>query len=228
MVLVRLLGALIGAGATVGSLPAAGLVKSGTGFIVSSPGRVVTAAHVVSGCARISLWQRNGPRRRARLLATDSIRDIALLQTDAPFAPDMAPPRLGAGAPGETVYLVGYGVYADRPRAPVALDGVFIGRGWSSSGSRVDIVHAAAGWQSGESGSPVLAADGRLVGMVIGRDAEWRDRGVVVPASELRKFLETRGLPVAEAGGANGLPLREQLLAIAVLVQCLPGSASRR
>ena len=197
MVLVRLLGALIGAGATVGSLPAAGLVKSGTGFIVSSPGRVVTAAHVVSGCARISLWQRNGPRRRARLLATDSIRDIALLQTDAPFAPDMAPPRLGAGAPGETVYLGGYGVYADAGR-----DHVLEYR--------------------------VLAADGRLVGMVIGRDAEWRDRGVVVPASELRKFLETRGLPVAEAGGANGLPLREQLLAIAVLVQCLPGSASRR
>ena len=62
---------------------------SGTGFIVAA-GRVLTNNHVVEGCGRMTARNAAGQRVPARVDATDTQRDLALLTVPAGFGPALA------------------------------------------------------------------------------------------------------------------------------------------
>src|SRR5207249_8686489 len=89
-----------------------GRVKSGTGFFVTLDGFLVTSAHVVAGCANVSIWAHDGAERRGYLIAANAKRDIALLYGGYDVARNTAslgrePPRPRGG-----VFTLGVGVGA--------------------------------------------------------------------------------------------------------------------
>jgi hypothetical protein len=74
----------------------------------------------------------------------------------------------------------------------------------------------------GDSGSAVVGTDGTLIGMVIGRDADHPDLGLVLPALDIERFLGRYGLRLLPATATEPLAADTVLLAISNLVQCVP------
>jgi uncharacterized protein len=139
---------------------------SGTGFVVTTAGHVLTNAHVVLGCPGAVLGGQDGGSV-LEVLALDRTNDLALLQ--------LAQPRdaVATFAPSETV----------RPGDPVVVVG-FPLRGILASEANVTtgIVSALAGpdndrrliqitapVQRGNSGGPVFDGAGRVIGVVVSK-----------------------------------------------------------
>ncbi|RUP13061.1 MAG: serine protease [Methylobacterium sp.] len=167
---------------------------SGAGLVVA-PGRVLTAAAVLDGCAQPQIG--SAP---ARVLATDPA-GLALLEVQgapAPFRPAIRTEPVA----GEDNLIA----LAPSP------DGILAAPGEA----RGDDVIAAL--QPGSGGAPVLDRAGRLVGLVARYpSAPRRVAGVVpparlplVPARAVAAFLAAQGLPAAaprpESGPAAAAP----------------------
>jgi len=195
---------------------AVGRVKSGTGFFVSRDGFVVTSAHVVAGCEHVSAWQSDGTERPSYIVAFDQRLDLALLWAEGgPTGYSAVVARAGPRS-GEDVFTLGYGVIATKPLQPVLIEGSFVGDSTAEPGNRIMVIRAKL--QAGNSGGAVLASDGSLVGMIIGRDEEHAELGVALPRENIEALLSAYGINLpTTALAANA---RNLLSAISVLIQC--------
>ncbi|MBV2358477.1 serine protease [Thalassococcus sp. CAU 1522] len=135
--------------------------STGSGFFVSNDGHVLTNAHVVWGCEQVSV---NG--NPATILGISQDFDLAVLKTArdaekavAAFSP--APARLNAD-----VTVAGY------PYAGL-LGGLNITRGAISSVTGLQgegtTMQITAPVQSGNSGGPVIAGNGAVIGVVVSK-----------------------------------------------------------
>lgn len=143
---------------------------SGTGFVVSETGLVVTNHHVISDATAIVVLVSSSTRQYpARVLASSQELDLALLevpQLQAPVLPIATrSPRLG-----EDVWAIGFPGIADRS-APVNLPtptkGI-LSRSFSGSwGStrRLEIIQHSAPINPGNSGGPLFDDCGRVIGV---------------------------------------------------------------
>jgi len=128
-------------------------VSEGTVFLVNDDGKAVTANHVVAGCHELRVRGRSG---RARVLHTDPKHDLALLQlpgfTGASATLARQPARLRQG---DTVIVFGF-----------PLNSVLSAGGNLTPGIVSNQLQITAPIQPGSSGSPVMDATGRVVGVV--------------------------------------------------------------
>jgi putative serine protease PepD len=83
---------------------------TGSGFVVSSDGKIVTNEHVVDGADQVTVKiGTSGTELPAQVLAADASKDLALLQVDAGGA-KLHPLTLGDSSKvqvGQTVYAIG-------------------------------------------------------------------------------------------------------------------------
>ncbi len=193
-------------------------LKSGTGFFVTPNGFLVTSAHVVAGCLKVGVWGEDGARRTATIVAADSALDIALLRV-AGGALHYAPaPYPGNSPVGEQVWALGYGVFPKEPRRSLLTKGTYLGVETIPEGHRVRIIRARL--LQGESGGPVVGADGALLGMVIGRYIERPDLGIVLPTPTIEAFLAKHRLRLSPGPADGGPPPSKLLAQMSVFIQC--------
>ncbi len=132
---------------------------SGSGFFVTPEGHVLTNAHVVSGCAAVFV-----DGARAEVTGLSEGFDLALLKTAFPDDKAVAVFSASPARLNSDVTVAGY-PYADL------LGGLNITRGAVSSlkGLRGDAtqLQITAPVQSGNSGGPLLGADGEVLGVVV-------------------------------------------------------------
>ena len=137
------------------------VASSGTGFFVSETGHILTNAHVVDGCREI--FVDGSP---AKLVDASSDFDLALLQTEGLRAKGVAVFSASPAMLNSDVTAVGF------PYAGL-LGGMNVTRGSISSlkGLAGDdkTFQMTAPVQSGNSGGPLLAADGEVVGVVVSK-----------------------------------------------------------
>lgn len=135
--------------------------SSGSGFIVSGEGHILTNAHVVDGCSEIFV---DGVK--ATLLDASDAFDLALLKTTLSDEKSVAVFSASPAMLNSDVTAVGY------PYAGL-LGGINVTRGAVSSlkGLRGDAnkFQITAPVQSGNSGGPLLAADGEVIGVVVSK-----------------------------------------------------------
>ena len=196
-------------------------VKSGTGFFVSHDGFLLTSAHVVDGCQRMSVWQAGGQQWSSYVVALDRLRDIALLWVEGAVA--VHPATAGHALPrqGDGVLTLGYGVHPANPLEPVVVEGSFVGDRTAEPGNRVVLIRARL--QAGNSGGALLASDGSLLGMIVGRDNQHPEFGVAVPREDLEAMLV--GYRIGLAPPEPTPAARDLLGDMSVLIQCTgPGS----
>lgn len=180
--------------AAAGGLAEAVPCNAGTGFFVSAQGDLLSAAHVLGRCTNAVAITADGVRFGRRIAVADGL-DIALFRFEgetAAFATFPAEPLNLFWAPVTSVGL----------RACGGLQSLHLNDGQAVAGFRqlpdtVGLMTTAV-IAGGNSGSPVVDAAGRIVGMLVARGSNNPRVGYAVSADRLKAFLGANGVPLAE------------------------------
>ena len=138
--------------------------STGTGFVVSSFGHLVTNAHVVTACKKMTLS--NG--KLLTLQAYDPTSDLALLNSSSLEAISPLPLRFGNNLEvAEAVAVAGFPLSGLlSPELNVTLGNVSALSGPDGTRSLIQIT---APVQPGNSGGPILDESGNVVGVVVSK-----------------------------------------------------------
>jgi len=143
-----------------GSQPAA----SGTGFVISRQGHVLTNNHVIEGCKSIRSTN-EGRKQPLTVVATDSENDLALLKLPAP-SPNIARFREGRTIrAGDGVVAVGFplhGLLAAEANVTTGTVSALAGLG-----NDTRFIQITVPIQPGNSGGPLLDQGGNIVGVIV-------------------------------------------------------------
>jgi S1-C subfamily serine protease len=161
----------------------------GSGFLLPG-GVVVTNRHVIDQPRRVTVNTWDGRQLDADVtgIAVDS--DLALLQLEDAAGLPVARLRPTAVASGEPVVVVGFpegGPLTVTPGEALGLvDGQLLGE-------PADVLRIDATIRQGNSGGPVLDADGAVVGVVFASEVE-RGTALAVPVTTLLERLDATEL----------------------------------
>ncbi|OGF49261.1 hypothetical protein A3G55_00225 [Candidatus Giovannonibacteria bacterium RIFCSPLOWO2_12_FULL_44_25] len=175
-------------------------VSSGSGFFVSQDGFLLTNRHVVEDSgAEYSVIMNDGKKLKAKIVARDTVNDMAVLKIDGAPAGGFISLPLGdsntvtigqtaiaiGNALGEFQNTVSVGVISGLRRTITALG--------SASGPEElsQVIQTDAAINPGNSGGPLLNLRGEVVGLnaAIAKDAE--NVGFSIPINQLKKALES-------------------------------------
>jgi S1-C subfamily serine protease len=138
--------------------------QTGTGFLVSMNGHLVTNAHVVQRCVGDILGNLSGEApAKLRLVSSDETNDLALLQVSGSFK-DVARIRDRAIQSGDSVVAIGYPFHGLLTSDFTVTTGIVSSLSGVLNDTRFLQISAAV--QPGNSGGPLLASSGDVVGVV--------------------------------------------------------------
>jgi len=140
------------------------ITQSGTGFVISSNGHVVTNQHVVAGCVGDIQGNLSGEAPvKLRLVSSDETNDLALLQAPSPFK-EVATIRDKAIKTGDSVIAIGYPFNGLLTSDFTVTAGIVSSLSGLLNDTRFLQISAAV--QPGNSGGPLLDSGGEVVGVV--------------------------------------------------------------
>lgn len=190
-----------------GQAPECGRGIEGSGFVVSAH-HIMTNAHVVAGTRQVSVVV-GGQQLPATVVLYDPDRDVALLDV-----PDLNARRLHFAAQpastGDPAVVMGYpqdgplDVRAARVRTRTTVSGSDI---YGNGGVQREVYSIRSLVRSGNSGGPLLAANGSVLGVVFATDLRSSDTGYVLTAGEVASdYARGRAAtaPVATGGCTAG------------------------
>ncbi|MEA5533183.1 HhoA/HhoB/HtrA family serine endopeptidase [Crocosphaera sp. XPORK-15E] len=164
---------------------------TGSGFIVSSDGQLLTNAHVVDGTKEVKVTLKDGQVYRGQVLGTDPMTDVAVVKIDATNLPTV---EIGNGQqlqPGEWAIAIGN---------PLGLDntvtvGIISALGRSSSevgvpDKRVRFIQTDAAINPGNSGGPLLNAQGEVIGINTAIRADAQGLGFAIPIETAQRVAD--------------------------------------
>jgi len=145
-----------------GTVPQQG---QGSGFILDKAGHVLTNYHVVAGANRgIEVMLSNKHRYAAKVVGTDKMHDLALLQIDAPNLEPVILADSSSLSVGQKVYAIGnpFGLSGTMTRGIISSIRSIKG----SEGSPIeDAIQTDAAINPGNSGGPLLNSRGEVIGI---------------------------------------------------------------
>lgn len=138
--------------------------RTGTGFIVSTGGHVITNYHVIDGCVGdINANLAGQPSSVLRIVSTDEVNDLALLQAPKAFD-DVAVIRATAIHPGDAIIAIGYPFHGLLTSDFTVTSGIVSSLSGLLNDTRY--LQISAEVQTGNSGGPLLDTSGDVVGVV--------------------------------------------------------------
>jgi serine protease Do len=170
---------------------------SGTGFVISSEGYLITSFHVIKDADYI-LIENTFHSYKAKVVFKEKEHDLAILKiTDSTFANFTALPFLFKPKDallGESVYTLGY------PREDIVY-------GEGSVSSKTGYEGDSASYQvsipvnPGNSGGPLFDQNGYLIGMISGKQTEMEAAAFALKSNYLKNKIDS----VAQGNGFNAI-----------------------
>ncbi len=164
---------------------------TGSGFIISSEGHILTNSHVVENTDTVQVVLKDGRQFEGRVLGTDSVTDVAVIKIDSNNLPTV---RIGNSeqlSPGEWAIAIGN---------PLGLDnsvtvGIISATGRSSSDvgvpdKRIGFIQTDAAINPGNSGGPLLNGAGEVVGMNTAIISGAQGLGFAIPINKAQEIAQ--------------------------------------
>jgi putative serine protease PepD len=171
---------------------------TGSGFVVSKDGLIVTNDHVVDGASQVQVKIGTSDQAQdATVVGADPSRDLALLKVDAGNLPTLSLGDSSSVGVGDPTYAIGNpfgldhtlttGIVSALQRSLQAPDGATI------SGA----IQTDAALNPGNSGGPLLDASGQVIGVnsqiqtgsSTGAEAGNVGIGFAIPSSTVKSFI---------------------------------------
>jgi len=138
--------------------------QSGTGFVVSASGHLVTNHHVIDGCVGDIQGNLTGEAPvKLRVVSSDETNDLALLQAPSPFK-EVATIKEKAVHSGDSVVAIGFPYRGLLSSDFTVTTGIVSSLSGLLNDTRFLQISAAV--QPGNSGGPLLSSTGEIVGVV--------------------------------------------------------------
>jgi len=193
-------------------------MASGSGFVLTTDGVIVTNYHVVKDAKDIDvLISKDGQVHtvKAKVLISDKTNDISLLQIeDDSFTKFPALPyavKASIQDVGTSVFALGYPMSNTLGEELKVTDGIIS----SKTGYQGDIVtyQISAPIQPGNSGGPLFDKQGNLVGITNAGVLEAQNVGYAIKASYLKNLTDVAPTPIALPTNnlISGLPFTEKI-----------------
>ncbi|MEM7771363.1 MAG: HhoA/HhoB/HtrA family serine endopeptidase [Cyanobacteria bacterium P01_A01_bin.37] len=164
---------------------------TGSGFIISSDGQLVTNAHVVSGAEMVTVTLKDGRTFDGRVVGADPITDVAVIKIEATDLPSVT---LGSSEdliPGQWAIAIGNPMGLDNTVTAGIISA--IDRSSSQVGipnKRVRFIQTDAAINPGNSGGPLLDDQGRVIGINTAIRADAQGLGFAIPIETAARIAE--------------------------------------
>jgi S1-C subfamily serine protease len=171
----------------------------GTGVVIVDTGVILTNLHVVYGAKTVKVTFADGTESDAEVIGERPEHDLAVLQAKE-LPDDLIPATIRSTnglRPGDPVVAVGF-PFGIGPSASYGVISGLKREYRSASGKRVltNLIQFDAAANPGNSGGPLVTADGEVVGIVTG----------LLNPTEQRVFIGIAfAVPIENAAGAIGL-----------------------
>ncbi|MGB7416444.1 MAG: HhoA/HhoB/HtrA family serine endopeptidase [Thermosynechococcaceae cyanobacterium] len=165
---------------------------TGSGFIFSSDGLVMTNAHVVDGADTVTVVLKDGRNLSGKVLGRDSLTDVAVIKVEAKNLPAVKIGNSDQLRPGEWAIAIGNPLGLDN----TVTAGIISATGRSSGDigvpdKRVGFIQTDAAINPGNSGGPLLNRFGEVIGMntaIIGGGAQ--GLGFAIPIQTAQRISD--------------------------------------
>ena len=167
--------------------------SSGSGFIISEDGYIVTNYHVISGASSVKVTLYNGDTYDATVIGGDSDYDVAVLKINAA---GLTPVTLGNSADvnvGDSVLAIG------NPLGELtfSMSGGYVSscnRAINVDGTPFNMIQVDCSINPGNSGGPLVNLYGEVVGIVSAKYSSYSSTtveglGFAIPISDVRSII---------------------------------------
>jgi hypothetical protein len=171
----------------------------GSGFLISSDGRIVTNHHVIAGATSATVKLNNGAFFPVEgLMADDPEHDLAIIKVNGKNLPHLSLLGSDTLALGQHVLAIGSPLGLENSVS----DGIISGFRKDEKG--VNWIQTTAAASHGNSGGPLLVMDGNVIGVLTWKAGEGENLNFAVPSSSILPLL-TNSL-VQPLASASKLP----------------------
>jgi serine protease Do len=169
--------------------------ESGSGFIVSPDGYILTNNHVVAGAQRVTVMLYDKREFPARVIGTDPNTDVAVIKIDARDLPTIAFANSDSTRVGEWALAVGNPLGFDF----TVTAGIISAKGRLLNGlpqptyGIQDFIQTDAAINPGNSGGPLVNIQGRVVGInsaIASETGFYAGYGFAIPINLARTVME--------------------------------------
>lgn len=164
---------------------------TGSGFIISSEGQIITNAHVVDGADEVTVTLKDGRTLTGKVLGTDPLTDIAVVKIEANNLPTVKIGNSDQLQVGEWAIAIGNPLGLDN----TVTTGIVSATGRSSAligagDKRLEFIQTDAAINPGNSGGPLLDAQGEVIAVNTAIIQNAQGIGFAIPINKAQQIAE--------------------------------------
>jgi S1-C subfamily serine protease len=164
---------------------------TGSGFILTAEGRLLTNAHVVAGTDTVEVTLKDGRTFEGKVMGSDPVTDVAVVKINADKLPTVQLGRSDNLVPGQWAIAIGNPLGLDN----TVTAGIISATGRSSSqvgvpDKRVTFIQTDAAINPGNSGGPLLNDRGEVIGINTAIRADAQGLGFAIPIETAKRVAE--------------------------------------
>jgi len=164
---------------------------TGSGFILSADGKLLTNAHVIEGADKVEVTLKDGRTFIGEVKGADPVTDVAVIKIEAENLPVAPLGKTSELSPGQWAIAIGNPLGLDN----TVTAGIISALDRSSTqvgiaDKRVQFIQTDAAINPGNSGGPLLNANGEVIGVNTAIRANAQGLGFAIPIETAKRISD--------------------------------------